>query len=117
MNLTLRLEVYLFDHYNYDLNVNSFFIITKMSSALNNKIDVLLENDDVINYYVSLEPNLKDQLVKIKSFDQKIGFYISFPNTEEGRKYLSLFENGFKKLSSNDGYEILELRKKYGLNK
>jgi ABC-type amino acid transport substrate-binding protein len=92
-------------------------IKSEINALLNNKIDVLLENDDVINYYFSLEPNLKDKIVKIKSFDQKVDFYISFPNTEEGKKYLSLFESGFKKLSSNDGYEILELRKKYGLNK
>jgi hypothetical protein len=92
-------------------------IKSEVEALLNNKIDVLLENDDAINYCVSLEPGLKDKIIKIKSFDQKIDFYISFPNSKEGKRYLDLFESGFKKLSSNDGYQILELRKKYGLNK
>lgn len=88
---------------------------SEINALLNNKINVLLESDDLINYYTSLNPGLKNQLVKIKTFDQKIGFYVSFSNTENGRKYLDLFESGFKKLSSNDGYEISELKKKYGL--
>lgn len=89
---------------------------TEINALLKNKIDVLLEDDYLMNYYIELNPRLKNQLVKIKSFDQKVGFYISFPNTENGKKYLDLFESGFKKLSSSGGYEIAELRKKYGLS-
>lgn len=105
-------------------NVNDFVFFdsenilkAEITSLKNNKIDVLLENDDIMDYYTSLEPSLKNQLVKVKSFDQRVGFYISFPNTEAGKKYRVLFEDGFKKLSSNGGLEISELRKKYGLNK
>lgn len=105
-------------------NVNDFVFFdsenilkAEITSLKNNKIDVLLENDDIMDYYTSLEPSLKNQLVKVKSFNQRVGFYISFPNTEAGKKYRVLFEDGFKKLSSNGGLEISELRKKYGLNK